>query len=1005
VNRYQRYTTPAVDKIITKLFSVDSQQSGILHLNIGQNDINIPTETDNDFGIKGVGLVENYFFTYYDGFGLKSITRGALHTYPNGHIAGTSYYQYKLGQSTTLRTNITNTQTNISITNNTELTDLSYYLITGVTGFKTYEVISSSSWNNSLDTIIRANLSTIGLTFLVSNNINIYCLEQINLPNTLRNNITSTTPYISLLNDPTSYFPKNFGTSYGNYILIDNELIKLQSRNSLDILNRNYLNTSSSTNKSVVISVDINSYSSLRQNISSNHIFLPLNDASLYNSSGYVLINSEWMYYTNKNTFDFTLGNRGKYNTIISEYITNSNTPVLIVSGITNYNIHLRNSINQTTNAIPLSSINTPYTANNLILINSEFIKTGSKYSFDYPSLLYRQKYNTNLFTTNTPSDYNIYQVSLNAHSTLRDAIDISTAFIPIISGTGYSTSGIGLIDSEFFSWTNKNSLDNLTRGLDGTSAVNHELNTGINIVARITDFNNVGGNIVLNKVNIIGNKVLLSDDVSGIKVNETLDLLTIPNSGTVVIDSEEINYNSKDTLANIIRGTNLTEITTHSSGKLVYLIDTTPNTSIQTNTNKDNIELSTITIELSNPISPPITAPGYIIIDSEIIKFDVINGKILSNCTRGSYNTNINTHTALSTVYFIPITSIIASKINQSNLMLEKDMIVSLLNSAIFPTSGTILIDSEIMTYTSKNALGDLTRGVNSTIAKGYKNNTPLSLLNITLTVKDNSVLVDTTLNNMIIYLPDAINVKGRIYNVKKIVSNNTVTINPYDTQTIDNNQTYDLNTIQAFISFQSDGANWKIIGNTNFDPYGSADQALSSANNYTDNSINTLKDSVSTDLDTLHKIAQAINNDSNFYTSILNALTEKLNIIDADSTYATILNPEFTGNMYRDTEIVQQPQSSITDVPTTKSVFIINTFADIIPDNSIIKFKVNNSTVSSTDIIFTQVLTNSDLVPMVSIRDISTGYFNVVMRNVTGTSIPSISQKIAFQIVKKKI
>ncbi len=1004
VNRYQRYTTPT-NSTISKLVRVDSSYSGVLHLNIEHSDTSIPTETDNDFGQKGIGLVENDYFSYYNGFGIKSITRGALNTSATGHITGTSYYQYQLGDNTTLRTNITTSQNNIPINNNSGLTGLSYYLITSTSGNKNYEVISSTSWNKSLDSITRSQYSTINHNYLVSDNIDIYGLDQINVPNKLRSNITSTTPYIPLLNDPTSYFPKNFGTSYGNYILIENELIKLESRNSLDLLTRNFLNTNTSTNISTVTDVAINQYSNLRQNISSNHIFLPLNNASSYDSSGYVLINSEWMYYTNKNTFDFTLGNRGKYNTIISDYESNPDTPVLMVSGITNYNIKLRSSINQTTNTIPLDTINTPYTVNNLVLINAEFIKTGSKYSFDYPSLLYRQRYNTNLFTTGITADYNIYQVSLNAHSVLRDNIGSTTAFMPIIDGSSYSTSGIGLINSEFFSWDNKNSLDDLIRGLDGTSATNHELNTGINIVARIADFNNVGGNIVLNKVNIVGDKVLLSDDISGIKLNETLDLSTIPNSGTVVIGSEEINYNSKDTIADIIRGTNSTQITTHTNGKFIYLIDNTPNTSIDTNINVNDIELSTITIQLTNPILPPITAPGYIIIDSEIIKFDVINSQTLLNCTRGAYNTNITTHSSLSTVYFIPITTIIASKINQSSTMLEKDMIISIVDASIFPTSGTILIDSEIMTYTSKNALGDLIRGVNSTNSKGYINNTPLSLLNITLTVKDNSVLVDTTLNNMTINLPDAINVKGRIYNVKKLVLDNTVTINPYGSQTIDNNLNYNFNTAQAFISFQSDGENWKIIGNTNFDPYGAADTALASANNYTDISINNLKDGVLTYLDTLNKIAQAIDNDANFYITVANLLNEKLNITDAVDTYAPLTNPKITGNISRDIQTFLQTISPISDVDTDTPVFIINTFASGIDDNSIIKFKVNNSLVSSNDLIFSQIITNSDQVPMVSIRDISNGYFNVVIRNVTGSLIPSTSQKIAFQIVKKKI
>ena len=1005
VNRYQRNTLPTNDPIL-KLLRIDSSQYGLLKSNILDTDTSIPTITDNNFGNNGYVLLENEYFTYNNGFGIKAITRGALNTSITGHNSGSSYYQYEPTNNTTLRTNLDQTQQNISIVSNSGLTGLSYYLITTSTGTKNYEVVSSSYWSNSLDSLTRNYLSTGAKTFLVTNNISIYGLEQVNNLSQLRDNISNSTNYIPLISGIN--YPSDFGNNFGNYILIENELIKLTLRKSLDLLTRNYLTTSTATQKNTAIFVSISSPSTLRQNISSNHIFTPVNDGQNYDYSvyPYLLINSEWMYYTNKNSFDFPLINRGKYNTIISNYSYNSDIPILLISGITNHSIYLRTNINNTTKTIPLDSINTSYSSNSLVLINSELIKTGSKYTFDYPDLLHRQRYNTNLFTTGITAGYNINYVSVNAHSTLRDVIESTTSFIPVINGSGYSTSGIGLINSEFFSWENKYSLDGLTRGLDGTGITNHELNTGVNIVARLSDYNTVGGDIILNSVTINGDKILLSDDISGIKLNNTLDLTNLPNSGTILIDSEQISYSSKDTLANIIRGTNSTLITPHLSGKFVYLIDTNQNISLESNTLISNLELSTTIIGLNNSIT--VTAPGYIIIGSEIIKFDSIDINYLTNCTRGVYNTSVTTHLQNDIVYFIPsnITSIITNRINQSHNMTENDMIISLLNSNDFPSSGTILIDSEIMTYSSKNALGDLVRGVNSTIPKGYKNNTPISLLNITLTIKDNTVIVDSSINDMIIDLPSAINIKGRIYNVKKLVTNNNVTINPYGTEHIDEQNTFEINTINAFISFQSDGANWKIIGNTDFDPTGTAQAALISANNYTDNSIANLTDGVTGSLDTLQKIAQALNNDSSFYTSIVNLLAEKLNITTASTIYAPLNNPKFTQNIYRETETINQTTSSTSDVITTKPVVIINTYQSSFSINAVISFKVINLNISATDIIFTQVITpNTNDTPIVAIRDIIDGSFRIVMRNVTGSTIPEISQKIAFQIVKKSI
>jgi len=435
-----------------------------------------------------------------------------------------------------------------------------------------------------------------------------------------------------------------------------------------------------------------------------------------------------------------------------------------------------------------------------------------------------------------------------------------------------------------------------------------------------------------------------LSDDISGIKVSDTLDFQYISNSGTILIGSEQISYASKDTLANIIRGTSSTLPATHQNGSTVFLLPSTP---IVTNTLTNDITVNSTEIKCDNVITS--APPGYILIDSEIIKYETISqiSLILTNITRGSFNTTIATHSTGSTVYFIP-TPVASSLISQSNPMSETDMIVSLVSNANFTSSGTILIDSEIMTYTSKNALGDLVRGVNSTNPQGYPNNTPLELLNITLTVKDSSIIVDTSANNMTIDLPDAINIKGRIYTVKKLVSANTVSINPYGTQTIDNALNYNLLLTNAFISFQSDGANWKIISNSNFDALGAAVDALTTANNYTDQEINTVK--------------------------------------------------------YRTIEEVSQDVSITNPVTTTESVCIINTYPTTFNINQVLSFTVNNVNIVAGDLIFTQVITpDTDDVPFISIRNITTGSFVMSMRNITGGVIPITSQKISFQIIKK--
>jgi hypothetical protein len=223
-------------------------------------------------------------------------------------------------------------------------------------------------------------------------------------------------------------------------------------------------------------------------------------------------------------------------------------------------------------------------------------------------------------------------------------------------------------------------------------------------------------------------------------------------------------------------------------------------------------------------------------------------------------------------------------------------------------------------MIYRSKNALGKLTRGFDMTSPSSYINLTPQTFTNILLTDLDNTVLLDTTSGDIIVNLPSAVNIKGRIYTVKKIVSVNTVTILPNGSETIDELPSIILTLNMSYVSIQSDGVNWVLIldkydismnttddlveGTTNlyfrndrvtditdplYDPIDSATNALNSARDYTDNSIIALKNNAPANLDTLGEIASAINNDPNYSITVNNALGLKLDTSTAASTYLT--------------------------------------------------------------------------------------------------------------------
>lgn len=78
-----------------------------------------------------------------------------------------------------------------------------------------------------------------------------------------------------------------------------------------------------------------------------------------------------------------------------------------------------------------------------------------------------------------------------------------------------------------------------------------------------------------------------------------------------------------------------------------------------------------------------------------------------------------------------------------------------------------------------------------------------------------DATVLIDTTAGSLATTLPDATLNEGIVLTVKKIVSANTVTVQTLLSQTIDGVTTNVLGAASlSFITVQSDGSNWHIIG-----------------------------------------------------------------------------------------------------------------------------------------------------------------------------------------------
>jgi hypothetical protein len=106
--------------------------------------------------------------------------------------------------------------------------------------------------------------------------------------------------------------------------------------------------------------------------------------------------------------------------------------------------------------------------------------------------------------------------------------------------------------------------------------------------------------------------------------------------------------------------------------------------------------------------------------------------------------------------------------------------------------------------------------------------------------------------------------------------------------------------------------------------------DNAILGANEYTDNAILNLVDSAPEALNTLNELAAALGDDSNFATTVTNALSQKLNSSTAESTYQRIISTveekttDYTISLTDASKIIEMNSSSATTVtiPANSSV-----------------------------------------------------------------------------------
>ena len=91
---------------------------------------------------------------------------------------------------------------------------------------------------------------------------------------------------------------------------------------------------------------------------------------------------------------------------------------------------------------------------------------------------------------------------------------------------------------------------------------------------------------------------------------------------------------------------------------------------------------------------------------------------------------------------------------------------------------------------------------------------NTQTVTANTTLTISDDVTLVDATSGNIVISLPPAATVSGKLYNVKKIDNtSNSITIDPDGSELIDNGATLSTNIQYENFTIVCDGTKWWVL------------------------------------------------------------------------------------------------------------------------------------------------------------------------------------------------
>jgi hypothetical protein len=128
------------------------------------------------------------------------------------------------------------------------------------------------------------------------------------------------------------------------------------------------------------------------------------------------------------------------------------------------------------------------------------------------------------------------------------------------------------------------------------------------------------------------------------------------------------------------------------------------------------------------------------------------------------------------------------------------------------------IRLNPEFLALNVSNGPGQVTRevnlSVNGSMAAGNRTISADYTMPASGETEDYVILANATSGNITVTLCPAAGQKGRLLIIKKIAGVNVVNIDANLSETIDGSFTYILSSQYQYVSLQSDGTNWFIIG-----------------------------------------------------------------------------------------------------------------------------------------------------------------------------------------------